>query len=139
MTTDLTTLSGIVVAALGGTAVGVERQRSGHASGTHARLGGVRTFTLLGAVAGIAGWLITIGLVSIAVVLSAGAVSLVVVGYVAASRDDVDATTEVAALVVIATGIVAGLGSPALRIRMELTRLTNRGIPYRSDPPCRWR
>jgi len=110
VTADLTTLSGIVVAALGGAAIGVERQRSGHASGAHARLGGVRTFTLLGGLAGIAGWLITIGLVGVAVVLSAGAVALVVAGYVAASRHDVDATTEVAALVVIAAGIVAGLG-----------------------------
>lgn len=110
MTTDLPTLSGIVVAALGGAAIGVERQRSGHASGKHARLGGVRTFTLLGALAGIAGWLVTIGLVGIAVVLSAGAVGLVIAGYVAASRHDVDATTEAAALVVIAAGIVAGMG-----------------------------
>jgi len=55
LTIDVTTLSGIIVAALGGTAVGVERQRSGHASGAHARLGGVRTFTLLGGLAGFAG------------------------------------------------------------------------------------
>jgi uncharacterized membrane protein (DUF4010 family) len=110
VTTDLATLSGIVVAALGGAAIGVERQRSGHASGTRARLGGVRTFTLLGAVAGIAGWLITLLLVGIAVILSAGAVALLIAGYVAASRRDVDATTEAAGLVVIAAGIVAGMG-----------------------------
>ena len=114
MTTDVTTLSGIVAAALGGAAIGVERQRSGHASGAHARLGGVRTFTLLGGVAGIAGWLVTIGLGGLAIVLSAGEVALVVAGYVAASRHDVDATTEVAALVVIAAGIAAGMGWLAL-------------------------
>jgi len=114
VTTDLPTLSGIVVAALGGAAVGVERQRSGHASGTHARFGGVRTFTLLGAIAGIAGWLITIGLAGIALALSAGAVALIIAGYVAASRHDVDATTEVAALLVVAAGIVAGMGWLAL-------------------------
>jgi len=49
-----------MVAALGGTAGGVERQRSGRATGRRARFGGVRTFTLLGAVAGIAGWLTTV-------------------------------------------------------------------------------
>ena len=114
MTTDLPTLSGIVVAALGGAAIGVERQRSGHASGKDARLGGVRTFTLLGGLAGIAGWLVTIGLVGIAVVLAAGAVGLVIAGYVAASRHDVDATTEVAALLVVAAGVVAGMGWLAL-------------------------
>lgn len=101
---------GIVVAALGGAAVGVERQRSGHASGTHARFGGVRTFTLLGGVAGLAGWLTTLHLVGLAVVLTAGAVALVISGYLAASRRDVDATTEAAALVVIGAGLAAGVG-----------------------------
>src|SRR5436190_1167034 len=37
----------ILVAALGGAAIGVERQRSGHASGPRARFGGIRTFTLI--------------------------------------------------------------------------------------------
>ncbi len=55
---DVTTLAGLGVAILGGAAVGVERQRSGHATGPDARLGGIRTFTLLGTVAGIAGQLI---------------------------------------------------------------------------------
>ena len=49
-----------------------------------------------------------------AIVLTAGAVALVVSGYVAASRKDVDATTEVAALVVIGAGIAAGTGHLAL-------------------------
>jgi hypothetical protein len=53
----MTGLLGVVVAALGGLAVGVERQRSGHAIGPHARFGGVRTFTLIGGTAGLAGWL----------------------------------------------------------------------------------
>lgn len=111
--TDLAMLSGIVVAALGGAAIGVERQRSGHASGTNARFGGVRTFTLLGGLGGIAGWLVTVELTGVAVVLSAGAVVLIAAGYVAASRRDVDATTEVAALVVVAAGVMAGIGRVA--------------------------
>ena len=57
--TELPGVLGILVAALGGVAVGIERQRSGHASGPDARLGGVRTFTLLGGTAGLAGWLTT--------------------------------------------------------------------------------
>jgi uncharacterized membrane protein (DUF4010 family) len=108
--TEPPALLGLVVAALGGAAVGVERQRSGHASGTEARFGGVRTFTLLGGVAGLAGWLTTQHLVGLAVVLACGAVGLVIGGYFAASRRDVDATTEAAALVVIGAGVVAGLG-----------------------------
>src|SRR6185436_11584470 len=39
-----------------------------------------------------------------------GAVALVIGGYVAASRRDVDATTEAAALVVIGAGLAAGVG-----------------------------
>jgi uncharacterized membrane protein (DUF4010 family) len=105
---------GIIVAALGGAAIGVERQRSGHASGPRARFGGVRTFTLIGGIAGLAGWLTTLNLTAIAIVLTAGAVALVVSGYVAASRKEIDATTEVAALVVIGAGIAAGVGSLAL-------------------------
>jgi len=46
MGADLDAIAGLVVAILGGAAVGVERQQSGHASGPDARLGGVRTFTL---------------------------------------------------------------------------------------------
>jgi uncharacterized membrane protein (DUF4010 family) len=105
---------GIAVAALGGAAIGVERQRSGHASGPHARFGGVRTFSLLGAIAGLAGWLAAMGLVALAAVLATGAVALIVSGYVAASRRDVDGTSEAAALVVVGAGIAAGLGWLAL-------------------------
>jgi len=112
--TDSWNLLGIAVAALGGAAVGVERQRSGHASGPHARFGGVRTFTMLGGLAGLAGWLATQQLVGFAIVLASGAVALIIAGYLAAGTRDVDATTEVAALVVVAAGVAAGLGWRAL-------------------------
>src|SRR5262245_18732312 len=105
---------GIVVAAVGGLAVGIERQRSGHATGVAARFGGVRTFTLLGGIAGLAAWLLTVGLSALGVVLASGVVALVISGYVVASRTDVDATTEAAALVVIGAGFAAGAGRFAL-------------------------
>lgn len=104
----------IVVAALCGLAIGIERQWSGHATGPAARIGGMRTFTLLGGVAGIAGWLWTLETQALAAVLLAGAVALVVVGYFAVSGKDVDGTTEVAALVTMAAGILAGLDRLAL-------------------------
>lgn len=107
---DLAELLPVLVAALGGAAIGVERQWSGHASGAAARFGGVRTFTLLGALAGIAARLWAGGASTLAAILVGGAAALVVAGYVAASRREVDATTEVAALVVLATGLVAGSG-----------------------------
>lgn len=100
----------IAVAALGGAAIGVERQWSGHAAGPAARIGGVRTFTLLGILGGLAGWLWSQGQPALgaAVLLAGGA--LVVAGYAAVSRRDPDGTTEVAALVVLAAGTAAGAG-----------------------------
>ena len=122
MEITLAQIAGLAVAILGGAAVGVERQRSGHATGPHARLGGVRTFTMLGAFAGIAGLLISSQLMIPAALLIAGALALVVAGYVRASVKDVDATTEVAALVVLGSGILAGLDQ--LRLAAALTTLT---------------
>jgi len=101
---------GILIAALGGAAIGIERQWSGHASGSDARFGGIRTFTLIGGLAGLAGWLTTLQHNGVAMTLVAGAVAIVIAGYVAASRHNVDATTEAAGLVVIASGFAAGLG-----------------------------
>lgn len=102
------------MSALGGAAVGVERQWSGHATGPGSRFAGIRTFTLLGGLSGIAGWLLANGFQGPAVVILMGAVALVVAGYVAASRHDPDATTEVAAMIVLAAGILSGTGSWAL-------------------------
>jgi uncharacterized membrane protein (DUF4010 family) len=110
MTPEINELVGLVVAALAGAAVGVERQWSGHAEGPDARFGGIRTFTLLGGLAGLAGWLGSVGYWAPAVVVLAGAVAIIVAGYVTASRRDVDATTEVSALVVLMAGLLATTG-----------------------------
>lgn len=101
----------LVVAGLGGAAVGVERQWSGHADGPEARFAGVRTFTLLGGLAGIAGWVAVQGATWLAAALLAGAVAITVAAYVVGSRRDIDGTTEVAALIVLAAGVLAGFGS----------------------------
>lgn len=55
-----------------------------------AHIGGLRTFTMLGLMAGLAGWLWTLGVIWLAVVIVAGAVGLVVAGDVRASRTDVE-------------------------------------------------
>lgn len=122
MDLGLDAIAGLVVAILGGAAVGVERQRSGHASGPDARLGGVRTFTLLGTLAGIAGLLTHAEYRLAAGLLLLGALALIVSGYVRASKKDIDATTEAAALVVVATGLLSGLGE--LRLSAALTTIT---------------
>jgi len=110
MTPEYQNVVGIAIAALGGAAVGLEREWSGHAGGPEAHFAGIRTFTLLGGFAGIAGWLWSLGFQPVAIVLLAGAIGLVVVAYVAASRRVIDGTTEVAALVVLSAGILAGTG-----------------------------
>ena len=112
--TGIVEFVGLVIATLGGTAVGLERQWSGHADGPGARFGGIRTFTMLGAVSGLSGSLLTLEEPLAAIALLAGATAIIVAAYVAASRHDVDATTEVAALVVVAAGVFAGLGSVRL-------------------------
>lgn len=111
MTDALASATGIAAAALAGLAVGIERQWSGHAT---ARFAGVRTFALLGGAAGVAGWLWSRGYQLPAVVLMAAASGLVIAAYVAASRRDVEGTTEVAALVVLGAGFLAGIDQLAL-------------------------
>jgi uncharacterized membrane protein (DUF4010 family) len=105
---------GILIAALGGLAVGLERQWSGHATGPKKRFAGVRTFTLLGILSGISGWLWINHFELVSAILLAAGAALVVAAYAAASRHDVEATTEVAALVVLTAGVAAGIGSWAL-------------------------
>jgi uncharacterized membrane protein (DUF4010 family) len=103
-------LAPVAAAALGGLAVGIERQWSGHA---RRHFGGVRTFALLGGAAGLAGWLWAGGYGGPATLLIGGAIALIAVAYWAVSGSDIDGTTEVAALVVVAAGFVAGLGQLA--------------------------
>jgi uncharacterized membrane protein (DUF4010 family) len=107
-------LIGLSIAALGGAAVGLERQRSGHADGPRARFAGIRTFTLLGGLAGLSGGLWTVGLTAPAIVLLGAAAAITVAAYIAASQRDVEGTTEVAALVVMAAGLFAGAGAHSL-------------------------
>ena len=82
MALNLADVLGILIATLGGAAVGLEREWSGHASGPTARFAGLRTFTLLGLEAGVIGWLWTNGQHGLAAVLLAGTALLIVAAYV---------------------------------------------------------
>jgi uncharacterized membrane protein (DUF4010 family) len=106
----------LAVAGLIGLAIGVEREWSGHASGPRARFAGVRTFFLLGLVGGVAGWLAGADRPLLAAVLVGGSAVLAVAAYVVASMQtgDRDGTTEAAALLVLATGSLSGLGFETL-------------------------
>jgi len=102
---------GVLIATLGGAAVGIERQWSGHADGPRARFAGIRTFTLIGGLGGLSGALWALGLTSPAVVILGATAALIVAAYIGASRHDVDGTTEGAALLVSTAGFLAGIGS----------------------------
>lgn len=103
----------LLVAALVGMAVGVEREWSGHSSGPDGRFAGARTFALLGTIGGFAGWFVRLGYPALATVVAAGGVLLPIVAYWATMRrpgTTTDGTTEVAAVMVVALGLTAGLG-----------------------------
>ena len=103
----------LAVAALGGLAVGLEREWSGHARGPLARFAGLRTFLLIGTLGGVSGWLVDMGAATAGAVLLAGASALCVAAYVLAARAGghaIEGTTEVAALLVLVLGVLAGLG-----------------------------
>lgn len=103
----------LAIAALVGLAIGTERQWSGHASGPDARFAGMRTFFMLGIAGGIAGLLLARGQEVAAAALIAGCATLAIVAFALATRhqnSELDATTEVAGIVVVALGALAGLG-----------------------------
>ncbi len=107
----------LAVAALVGLAVGVEREWSGHAPGASTRFAGLRTFFLFGVAGGTAGLLTISDMAPLGAALLLGVAGLVATAFVVAMRrpgEPLDATTEAAALVVVALGALAGLGQLAL-------------------------
>lgn len=101
----------LAVAALGGLAVGVEREWSARRPGEPPRFGGVRTFLLLGLTGGLAAVLFRTVDPRVGLLLLAGGLALVLVAYlVSAWHGTIDATSEVAALLVLGAGTAAGFG-----------------------------
>lgn len=108
----------LAVALLVGLVVGVEREWSGDREGERQRFAGLRTFGLYGLAGGLAGLLASTGWPAAGAVLLAGGIALAVTAYATSVRrpategapPDVGATTEIAAVVVLALGAVAGLG-----------------------------
>jgi uncharacterized membrane protein (DUF4010 family) len=115
--TELLAAARLGIAALIGVGVGLEREWSGHARGPDARFAGIRTFSLLGGLGGIAGLLAVQGREAAGLVLLGGGILLAVVAFAVAVRrpgSELDATTEVAAVVVLALGMLSGIGWMAL-------------------------
>ena len=111
---SLDTAIRLAVAGLVGLAVGIERQRSGHASGPGQHFAGTRTFLLIGLLGGLGGLFVAHDVALAGTALVAAGALLAVGAYVMTARrgtaDAVDGTTEVAALVVLALGLLAGGG-----------------------------
>ncbi len=107
----------LLTAALIGLAVGLEREWTGHTTGPDARFAGLRTFALLGAIGGFAGWFGVNGQIVIAACLFTAAILFPIAAYSATLRrpgTTADGTTEVAAILVITLGAVSGLGERAI-------------------------
>lgn len=113
MQADIVPAGRLAIAGLVGLAVGLEREWSGQATGVDARFAGLRTFFMLGLIGGIAGVLASLELAGLAVAVTFAAMAMVVAAYVVSTRRDAaspDGTTEVAAIVVVALGALAGAG-----------------------------
>ncbi len=110
---DLTLAFDLLVATLVGLAVGTERELSGHTHGPDGRFGGIRTFALLGAIGGFAGWFLRTDQHLAGALVMAGSLAFVVAAYVMAMLrpgTSSDSTTEVVAILVVALGVASGLG-----------------------------
>ena len=106
----------LAVALAAGLLVGIERgwrQRAVIAGG---RVAGVRTFALLGGLGGMIGLLSRQFQIFIPALILAGAVIMLVIGFVRSMKtpSDVSATGLIAALLVLAFGMLATAGQPAL-------------------------
>jgi len=111
----LDTATRLAVAALVGLAVGIERQRSGHTVGPDQDFAGPRTFLLIGLLGGLGGLFVTHDAELVGTTLVAAGALLAVGAYVMTARGKsehaIDGTTEAAALVVLALGMLAGGGA----------------------------
>jgi len=110
---DLTLAFDLLVATLVGLAVGTEREWSGHTTGPDGRFAGVRTFALLGALGGFAGWFFRDDVPLAGAALLTAGLLFPIAAYVSAMRrvgTSTDSTTEVSAILVVAMGCAAGLG-----------------------------
>lgn len=101
-----------------GLLIGIERgwKLRGEADGS--RVAGVRTFSLLGLVAGIAGLLSSVGYDIVAGTILAGAAAVIAIGYSRSitGSGQVDATSAIAAMLTMALGFLGGMGEPALAV-----------------------
>jgi uncharacterized membrane protein (DUF4010 family) len=109
---------GVTTALACGLLIGIERgfDLRGLRAGT--RVAGVRTFTLVGLAAGLAGLAGRLGQPFVAAAITAGIAAILAVGYAhrPGLKQTPDATTPVAALATVGLSFLAGFGDPGLAI-----------------------
>jgi uncharacterized membrane protein (DUF4010 family) len=109
---------GVAPAIACGLLIGIERGFSLRREHAGTRDAGGRTFTLLGLLAGLAGFVGEAGQPLAAGALVAGAAAVLAIGY--AHRPDLadrpDATTPIASFTTLGLGFIAGFGNPGLAI-----------------------
>lgn len=114
---DLPLALDLLVSALVGMAVGLEREWSGHTTGPDGRFAGIRTFTLLGVIGGFGGWFVRDGQTALGAVIIGAGVLFPIAAYAATLRrpgTTTDGTTEVVAIFVVAMGAASALGHRSL-------------------------
>lgn len=101
-----------------GLLIGIERGFRLRSMQEDRRVAGVRTFTMLGLIAGVAGVLAASGQPIVAAVLIAAPAAVMVIGYARRPQlaERLDATTPIAAVATLALGFLAGLESPGFAI-----------------------
>ena len=104
----------LLTALAAGLLVGVERGWKLKEQKAGSRVAGVRTFSLLGMVGGIAGLLGAARQPLIAAILAAGATAVLVTAYARELKARHDSTSAIAALATLSIGFLAGMGSPGL-------------------------
>lgn len=111
-------LLAVAAAIAGGLLIGIERGWKLRRVAAGERVAGVRTFTVIGLLGGLAGLIGTDRNRFVAGALIAAAAAVLVIGYFRKSDTSgrPDATTAIAALATLAFGFVAGSGRPALAI-----------------------
>ncbi|OZA93088.1 MAG: hypothetical protein B7X57_06170, partial [Erythrobacter sp. 34-65-8] len=118
---DLTAYGlGLGAALASGLLIGIERGWTLREAQAGSRVAGIRTFSLLGLLAGIAGVVGQSGYPVPAYLMLGGTVAIVVIGYWRSTMADrkPDATSSVAAMVTLALGFLATSGQPALAIAL---------------------
>ncbi|MXP46858.1 DUF4010 domain-containing protein [Altererythrobacter luteolus] len=102
----------VFVATISGALIGIERGWSLRTAADGSRVAGVRTFSMLGLLAGISGYLVARDYALASASLMAGAAAIVVIGYFRSSGENgkPDATSAIAAVLTLALGFLAGIG-----------------------------